>query len=179
MLYKQEPRTMTFRGEEYSYTAHFYECPDTHEHFTTTETDTMDLEQVFSQYREKYGIPNPAEIAHMRRKYKVSARRMSEILGIGTNQYRLYEAGEMPSEAIGKMLKNIMSPEVFLSYVENSKNQFDERVYSALIENCRKTINGGLMTFKLRLDAPIMLKSRKSDRAKKEFRYENICYPNF
>lgn len=178
MLYRQEQRTMTFRGEEFSYTAHFYECPDTHEHFTTTESDTMDLEQVFSQYRTKYGIPSPAEIMRMRKKYKVSARKMSEILGLGTNQYRLYEAGEMPSETIGKMLKSIMSPSVFLAYVENAKNQLDERTYLGLLDNCRKIIDGEMIMLNLRLDAQIKIGSRKNDRMKKEFQYGNICYSN-
>lgn len=34
----------------------------------------------------------------------MSAVGMSRVLGFGDNQYRLYEDGEMSSEAIGKML---------------------------------------------------------------------------
>jgi hypothetical protein len=34
---KHESATVKFRGETYKYVYHFYECPETHERFTTTE----------------------------------------------------------------------------------------------------------------------------------------------
>lgn len=51
---------------------------------------------------------------------------MSEILGFGENQYRLYENGDMPSEANGKVLMSIMNPEIFLTFVLNAREQFSE-----------------------------------------------------
>ena len=58
-----------------------------------------------------------------------------EVLGLGVNQYRRYEDGEMPSEAIGKMLRSIETPTTFFGYVENAKNQFDAAEYDKI---CRK-----------------------------------------
>ena len=58
---------------------------------------------------------------------------MSEILGFGENQYRLYENGEMPSEANGKVLMSIMNPEIFRVFVENARGQFSEEEYKKLM----------------------------------------------
>ena len=44
------------------------------------------------------------------------------ILGFGTNQYRLYEMGEVPSESNGKMIRSAMNPQVFLDLVRSTRS---------------------------------------------------------
>lgn len=136
----QEPREMIFRKEKFSYVAHYYVCADIQEQFTTTELDELNINQVYNQYRVKYGIPFPDEISDIRAFYGLSASKMSEILGLGANQYRLYENGEMPSEAIGKELKSIMNPEIFTAFVKNAENQFSAHDYAKIIEKLERSI---------------------------------------
>jgi len=136
----QAPREMTFRKEKFTYVAHYYVCADTKEQFTTTELDTLNINQVYNQYRVKYGIPFPDEISNIRTFYGLSASKMSEILGLGANQYRLYDNGEMPSEAIGKVLKSIMDPEIFGVFVKNAENQFAPKEYAKIIEKLERSI---------------------------------------
>ncbi len=136
----QEHRELVYRKEKFSYIAHYYVCADTGEEFTTTELDTINIYQVYNQYRAKYGIPFPDEISAIRNAYGLSAAKMSEILGLGTNQYRLYENGEMPSEAIGKLLKSIMNPATFIAMIENAENQFSAAEYVKIIEKAKLSI---------------------------------------
>src|SRR5574344_708068 len=135
----KEHRELTFRKEKFSYMAHCYLCIDTGEHFTTTALDTLNINQVYNQYRVKYGIPFPDEIQKIRELYGLPASKMSEILGLGANQYRLYENGEMPSEAIGKTLKSIMNPTVFATYVRNAENQFEKKEYDRICEKLERS----------------------------------------
>ena len=128
-----KPSTLTFRKEEFCYIHQFYECEETHERFTTTELDEANIAQVYNQYRAKYGIPFPEEIKRIRQHYGLSATKMSAILGFGENQYRLYENGDMPSEANGKVLMSIMNPDVFRTFVENARGQFAEADYEKLM----------------------------------------------
>ena len=128
-----ESSTLTFRKEQFQYIHQYYECQDTHERFSTTELDEANLAQVYNQYRAKYGIPFPEEIKRIRKHYGLSAVKMSEILGFGENQYRLYENGDMPSEANGKVLMSIMNPNVFRTFVENAREQFSVEEYHKLI----------------------------------------------
>ena len=128
-----EPSTLVFRKETFHYVHQFYECQDSHERFTTSELDEANLAQVYNQYRAKYGIPFPEEIKRIRQHYGLSATKMSEILGFGENQYRLYENGDMPSEANGKVLMSIMNPEIFRVFVENARGQFSYDEFGKLM----------------------------------------------
>ena len=91
-----EMRFWKFRGEEYPYMHTAWLCEDSGEQFTDDASDTAGYIQVTNQYREKYGIPYTDEIVAIRKRYGISAQKMSLILGIGINQYRLYEQGEVP-----------------------------------------------------------------------------------
>ena len=139
VILHKEPDKLTFRNEEFSYTSYEYECVDTGQRFTDKELDWKNMDQIYSQYRAKHGIPSPKELTETREKYGLSAAKMSEILGLGTNQYRLYEEGQMPSEAIGKILKSIQEPAVFLGYIEGCKNQMSPEDYHKLCQKIQKT----------------------------------------
>lgn len=117
-----EKRTWEFRGEKYEYVHASWLCADTGERFTTDETDNAAYVQVTNQYREKYGIPFTDEIIGLRERYGLSAAKMAQILGFGINQWRHYESGEVPSVSNGRMIRSIMTPSVFLDYVESSRN---------------------------------------------------------
>lgn len=132
--------TMEYRGEKYTYEHINYRCDETGIEFNTDDMDFDNLERVYVQYRAKHGIPSPKELTQTRELYGLSAAKMSEILGLGTNQYRLYEEGVMPSEAIGKMLQSIRTPAVFLGYVENSKNQMPPEEYDKLCQKIQKNL---------------------------------------
>ena len=124
---------LTFRKEKFQYVHQFYECDETKERFTTTALDEINVGQVYNQYRAKYGIPFPDEIKRIRQRYGLPASKMSQILGFGDNQYRLYENGDMPSEANGKILMSIQDPHIFESFVINAQNQFGQEEYMKIL----------------------------------------------
>lgn len=118
----KEPAKLPFRKDEFGVVYHYYLCEDTKEQFTDDELDNINIAQVHNQYREKYGIPFPEEIKSIREKYDVSASKMAELLGFGTNIYRLYETGEMPSVSNGRLILSINQPEEFIRQVEASSH---------------------------------------------------------
>lgn len=140
VVLKQENAELMFRKEKFQYVYIYYLCEDTKERFTTTEIDEINLSQVYNQYRIKYGIPFPDEIKHIRQMYELSASKMSQILGFGDNQYRLYENGDMPSETNGKILSSIKEPSVFKVFVENAKNQFETKEFENILCKLKKVM---------------------------------------
>lgn len=134
---KREPAELVFRNEKYEYIYSYYVCDDTGEHFTTSELDEVNIGQIYNQYRVKYGIPFPDEIKKTRSKYGLPAIKMARILGWGDNQYRLYENGDVPSQAHGKTLAMIRVPQFFLDYVDNSRNQFEEGEFERIQEKVK------------------------------------------
>lgn len=122
-----EPDVWEMRGEKYPFVHIAFRDDENNEQFTTTESDMICFDQVANQYREKHGIPYTDEIVALRKRYGVSATKMAQILGFGTNQYRLYEMGEVPSESNGKMIRSAMNPKVFLDLVQSSRNLLTEK----------------------------------------------------
>ena len=139
----EEKATTVYRGEKFDYTRRYYRCDDTGIAFTDDETDAWSLQQIHSQYREKYGIPAPEEIKAIREQYGLSATTMSKILGIGDNQYGLYENGEMPTKNIGRMIATIKDKNIFSMYVDMAKNQFTEKENNRIREKVAKVFGTG------------------------------------
>lgn len=135
-----EPDTWEMRGEVYPYVHIAFRDDENGEQFTTTESDTVCFEQVANQYRERHGIPYVDEIVALRERYGVSATKMALILGFGTNQYRLYETGEVPSESNGKMIRSAMNPSVFLDLVRSSRNQLTDKEYLKISKRVEEEI---------------------------------------
>jgi len=101
-----EPATVKFRGEEYSYIYSYYIGTDG-QRYTTMELDEENVRQVYDQYRRKYGIPSPEEIAGVKERYGLSNAKLAAILGFGENQISDYLDGEVPSLSDGRKLAAI------------------------------------------------------------------------
>ncbi len=129
--YFQEVRTAPFRKEEYSY-IHTGIIDEDGEMWTTTEMDEANIFQVYNQYRIKHGIPFPDEISGIREHYGLSAAKMSQILGFGINQYRMYEDSEVPSVSNARTIIAAREKAVFMSFVEASKSEMSEQEYQRI-----------------------------------------------
>lgn len=132
-----ELRTAVFRKEKYDY-IHTGIIDRNGETWTTTELDVVNTSQVYNQYRVRHGIPFPDEISDLRKYYGLSALKMSEILGLGANQYRHYEGGEMPSASNARIMIAIRDKNTFLDFLEASTQLIGDREYAKI----RKRIVG-------------------------------------
>lgn len=126
MKLSKELREMEFRKETFEIVFHYYRCEDSGEQFTDTSLDEVNMNQVYNQYRDKFNIPFPDEIHRIREKYGLSAAKMSEILGLGINSYRQYEAGEMPSVSNAKLIQMVDDPKNFIEMLKSCGTIDDE-----------------------------------------------------
>lgn len=136
MTLTKERRSMDFRKETFEIVFHYYKCEDSGEQFTTTSLDEVNMNQVYNQYRDRFNIPFPDEINRIRKKYGLSAAKMSEILGFGINTYRQYEAGEMPSVANAKLIQMADEPKNFIEMLELSAT-LDQKVRQKYIQKAQ------------------------------------------
>lgn len=139
---RKEKRTMDFRKEPFEVMYHFYVCKDSGEQFTTDELDEVNTNQVYNQYRTKYGIPFPDEIKAVREQYGLPASKMAEVLGLGINVYRNYEAGEVPSVSNGRLIQLIKDPKEFRSLIDLSRNEFTEDELNKINKKINATLEG-------------------------------------
>lgn len=110
MILRKEKRTLSFRKEEFEVEYHYYLCTDSKEQFEDDQLADLNVTQVYNQYRERLKLPFPDEIKDIREKYGLSARKMSEILGFGTNTYSNYEKGEIPNKANARLIQVANDP---------------------------------------------------------------------
>ncbi len=129
-----EKKNRTFRRQKFEIFEHFYRCTKCRNEFTNTQLDEVNVNQVYNQYREKYSIPFAEQLTHAREYYGLSASKMSEILGLGTNQYRLYENNEMPTESNGTLLNLVITTRDFRDIVNRKKDiiKTSEKIISHL-----------------------------------------------
>ena len=133
----QEVRKDTFRKEEFEY-IHTGIIDEDGEMWTTTELDEANLFQVYNQYRYKHGIPFPDEIVALRNYYGLSAAKMSQILGFGINQYRLYEEGEVPSLSNARTIIAAKDKGIIMSFLYAAKTEMSDSEFKRIkikIEN--------------------------------------------
>lgn len=134
------PGEFIFKKETFKVIEHFYVCKKCNEEFTNTEVDTITVSQARNQYREKYDIIFPEEIAAIRTKYNLSAAKMSEILGFGPNGYSNYENGEMPTIAYSKLIRAASTPSIFLTFLDSAKENFSTLTYEKIKKNVQHII---------------------------------------
>lgn len=138
---KKETRKLNYRKEAFDVQYQFYVCKDTGEQFTDEDMDTANINQVYNQYRVKYGIPFPDEIKSTREQYGISASKMAEILGLGTNVYRNYEAGEVPSVSNGRLIQLAKQPEEFKRLLELSENELTPEEVQKINKKIKQVIS--------------------------------------
>jgi len=135
MVLIKEKRTLSFRKEEFEVVYHSYKCEDSGESFTTTQLDELNLNQVYNQYRVKHNLPFPDEIMLIRKKYGLSAAKMSEILGFGANVYRNYETGEIPSQSNARLIQLAKDPKEFKQLIGlgfDAEGKSPEKIYQKI-----------------------------------------------
>jgi putative zinc finger/helix-turn-helix YgiT family protein len=140
-ILQHEKKELEFRKDVFTVSQFYYKCVDTGEDFTTDELDQTNVNQLYNQYREKYGVPFPDEIRGIREQYGLSATKMSEILGFGVNSYRQYESGDIPTVASGRLIQAAKDPEEFKKFLDDSKAVLTDREYKKFSERVDKLID--------------------------------------
>ncbi|MCK4746390.1 MAG: DUF4065 domain-containing protein [Bacteroidales bacterium] len=140
MQVQRERRTMSFRKEEFKVIFHSYQCDDTEEKFEDAAFAQLNYNLLLNQYREKYSILFPEQIIELRRKYSLSALKMSEILGFGANSYRQYEAGDVPNQSNSRLIHLANDPREFIRLVDLSIT-LDDKTRSKLVQRIGSLID--------------------------------------
>ncbi len=144
MSIQKELRKINFRKDELTVLFHFYKCDETGEQFEDQQLSAINYVQLINQYRAKHKIPFPEQIKSIREKYGLSATKMSEILGFGTNVYRQYENGEVPSQSNARLIQLADDPHEFkkllslCSTIDDKLRQKTENKIDNILENSKK-----------------------------------------
>jgi putative zinc finger/helix-turn-helix YgiT family protein len=155
---RHERRPIIYRNESLNVAQAFYQCHSCKEAFTTTESDTFSINQLHAQYRAQHKIPFSEELLAIRSRYGLSAKRMSQLLGLGDNTYGLYEKGDMPTLANANLIKISAKPASFYTMVEDMVTEKERQMI-----NRAHTENVTAPMFNIYNDADEMTGFRRPD----------------
>lgn len=124
-----------FRNEKFLVHVRYCVCEDTGEQFTMEGQDDFVLNQIYSQYRIIHGLPFADEITALRERYGLNYTQISKITGFGTNQWKQYELGVMPSESNGKMIVTMRNKHCMLDLLEASRCDFQDSEFERIRAN--------------------------------------------
>jgi transcriptional regulator with XRE-family HTH domain len=144
------PYELVFRKETFPILYHYYWDKETGDEYTDEELDTINVNQVYNQYREKYNLPFPDQIKAIRDQYGLTQAKMAEVLGFGVNMYRQYENGEIPTLSNARLIQLAEDPAEFAKLINASMNILDDqtkqdlylRINSLLKENQSFQVSG-------------------------------------
>lgn len=125
-----KPASVEYRGETIAFEKSYYRCVDTGFEFEDEYLENKNLKTMYDTYRRRHGIPLAEELTQMRLRYGLPSSAMSIILGLGENQYSLYEDGAVPSVSVGNLLALAMERDNMEILLHSAKNCFSEKLYN-------------------------------------------------
>lgn len=186
----KEIAEVTFRGEVISYERSFYHCVDSGLEFVDEEQEKTNLKLIYDTYRVRHSIPMPEELKRIRERYGIPSYAMSLILGLGENQYGLYEEGAVPTPSVGKLLSLVKEPAIMKEMLESARSSFNEKQYgkfydaivlSLLPAKYETEMHGILDYFSIQDKAPSrwIICSQKSSSIRKNLYGEYVYAPAY
>ena len=102
------------------------------------ELENKNLENIYNQYRKKHFLLTPNRIKKTRKKYGVSQRAFSRILGWGEVTIHRYETGALQDRSHNDALVLLENPDNMKILLENNKNKINSKDYIKIKSNLKK-----------------------------------------
>ena len=120
--YKIEKREVKeFRGIEINTYENVAVCKECHQDLYVNEIEEKNNERIYELYRKKANIIKPQDIVDLRKKYDISQRELTAILGFGKMTINRYERGGVPTKSQSDYIRLLI----------DNDNKFIEKVKEA------------------------------------------------
>lgn len=104
--YKVEKRNLKeFKGIEINTYENVAICIECNQDLYVNEIEEKNNERIYELYRKKANIIKPKDIINLRKKYDISQRELTAILGLGKMTINRYERGGVPTKSQSDYIK--------------------------------------------------------------------------
>ena len=145
------PDEFKIKGESITIDVQLYHCKVCGSEFSAKELGDP-FRKAYDEYRKQKGMVQPEQIVEFRKKYDLSQKELSTLLGFGDVTLSRYENGSLQDQVHDNILKLAMDPKNFLQLLEQNRTLFSEKKLIRLltklnselsfIENLDRFING-------------------------------------
>jgi len=111
------------RGEEIHIFEEFFVCCECNEEFDDPKSTSNPIETAYREYRKRKSMIQPEEIKSFRKKFNLTQKELSSLLGWGGASLSRYENGALQDDSHERMMKLIIrDPSNLLTLIEQSPN---------------------------------------------------------
>ncbi len=128
----ERPEEFEIKGEKITILARLYHCKECDRSFSNKELGDP-FKTAYDEYRRLKGMVQPEQIVQFRKKYDLSQKELSDLLGFGAVTLSRYENGSLQDEAHDNILKLAMEPQNLLQLVQQRSSKIPERKYKSLL----------------------------------------------
>jgi putative zinc finger/helix-turn-helix YgiT family protein len=133
LLHIQEPEEIEVRGEKISVQGDYFRCTTCGSEFDNPDETHDPLDLAYREYRSQKGMVQPEQILDFRKKYGLTQKELSCLLGFGEVTIHRYENGALQDEAHDRLLKLTMNPDNLLQIIQHNQHLLPEKKYKDLI----------------------------------------------
>lgn len=110
------------RGHEIEVTAPARFDDQTNQVIPDLELDDQAAKLALQKFRKQYDVVSPHDIKQLRKKWKLSQRKLAHILGWSPSTIALYEAGAVPTNGNNRLLKILIKDDkIMLEFIKDSE----------------------------------------------------------
>jgi len=135
--YKIEKRDLKeFRGIEVNTFENVAICNECNQDLYVNKIEDVNNERIYQIYREKANIIKAEDIIKLRKKYDISQRELTSILGFGKMTINRYERGGLPTKSQSDYIKLLIENEdEFIEKVKEAyeNNNITEKTYKKIV----------------------------------------------
>ncbi len=128
---------LNIRGEIIPVEVEYFRCEECGEEFEKSRSGYDPLEIAYGEYRRRKGMVQPEEIYKLRKKYGLTQKEFSSLLGIGIATLNRYENGALQDEAHDRILRLSMDPRNLLELIENNPGALNSKTRENVAEKVR------------------------------------------
>jgi len=137
-------------------------CPACGEEFEDMNAKIDPYNQAYEEYRRRKGMVHPAQIVDFRKKYGLTQKELSELLGFGGVTLSRYENGALQDEAHDQLLQFAMQPANLFGLIKQKPDIFSDDKRKAILYRLDQDVTTLSLTKDyLRNDKPSILSGNK------------------
>ena len=125
-----------FKGIEVNTFENIAKCKKCNEDLYINEIENENNKRIYEAYRNITNIIKAEDIINLRKKYDISQRELTAILGFGKMTINRYERGGVPTKSQSDYIRLLIDNEdKFIEKVKEaySKNEITEKTYNKII----------------------------------------------
>lgn len=121
------------RGEAVEVVVEFNKCLECGEEFDDPSSNEEPLAKAYEEYRRRRGLMQPEEIRELRKRYGLTQKELSELLGWGGATLSRYENGALQDQTHDRILQLIKNPENMLRLIRHNGESLPKEKHKQLL----------------------------------------------